>query len=433
MLCIEKGRMFSVEIIQEADAHMLNNEVERALEVIEKAFLKANTEEQVMIGQWYKEWGFLEESNEIFEQLIEQFPDEIELQSLLVDNYIELGKDDSALNILDEHTNIAPTDPNYLEVVLQQADLYQAQGLFEVSEQKLLEAKTHFPNEELLDFALGELLFSIGKYQGAIGYYEKLHEQYNEFANVSLVSRLAESYAALGEYEQSLEFYQNEEYDNEDDLFKYGFTAFQSGHNEKAIQAWKKLIEIAPDYHTVYTLLAEAYEQEKLLAEAYDIAIKGLKLDEFNKELYLQSAHLAQKLNHSKEAEEYVREAIVLDPDYQEAVLFLVSLLKDQERPEDIVDVLESIQEAGAADALYDWELARAYEQIESFKDALKHYNQAYNSLKEDSEFLKEYGFYLVEEGHIKNAIQILKRYLVLEPSDDETEAYVSRLSADSY
>lgn len=423
--------MFSVEMIQEADAHMLNNEVEQAIQLIERALTTANDEEQVMIGQWYKEWGFLEESSHIFEDLIKQFPEEIELQSLLVDNYIELGKDDMALNILDEHTNISPTDPNYLEVVLQQADLYQAQGLFEVSEQKLLQAKVHFPNEEVLDFALGELLFSIGKYQGAIGYYEKLHETYNEFANVSLVSRLAESYAALGEYEQSLDYYQNEEYDNEDDLFKYGFTAFQSGRNEKAIQAWKKLIEIAPDYHTVYTLLAEAYEQEKLLDEAYETAIQGLKLDEFNKELYLQSAILAQKLNHFTEAEKYIREAIVLDPDYQEAVLFLISLLKDQERSEDIVDVLESIQEAGAADSLYDWELARAYVEIESYKDALKYYNQAYNSLKEDSEFLKEYGFYLVEEGHINNAIQILRRYLTFEPSDDETEAYLSRLSAD--
>src|SRR5699024_3306121 len=110
---------------------------------------------------------------------------------------------------------------------------------------------------------------------------------------------------------------------------------------------------------------------------------------------------------------------------YQEAVLFLISLLKDQERSEDIVDVLESIQEAGAADPLYEWELARAYVEIESYKDALKSYNQAYNSLKEDSEFLKEYGFYQVEERHINNAIQIRRRYLTFEPSDDETEAYM--------
>ena len=59
-------------------------------------------------------------------------------------------------------------DPAFPQALLLLADLYQMQGLYEVSEHKLLKAKEILPDEVLIDFALGELYLEEGKFIEAI-------------------------------------------------------------------------------------------------------------------------------------------------------------------------------------------------------------------------------------------------------------------------
>src|SRR5699024_6862897 len=118
--------------------------------------------------------------------------------------YIEMEHDEAAIDLLDQ---IKEDDEAYVQALVQMADLYQAQGLFEVAEQKLLLAKQKEPNEIIIDFALGELLFSTGAYQKAIAYYERILVHEHEVANVSIYDRLAEAYAAIGEYEEALHIF----------------------------------------------------------------------------------------------------------------------------------------------------------------------------------------------------------------------------------
>src|SRR5690606_30476673 len=108
---------------------------------------------------------------------------------------------------------------------------------------------------------------------------------------------------------------------------------------------------------------------------------------------------LAHQIGLEEETEQYMREAVNLDADYKEAVLFLIEILKEKERHEDIIELIKVVKETGGEDPLYDWELARAFNEIESYNDALNYYQEAYNSLQHDNDFLKEYGYFLMEEG----------------------------------
>jgi len=353
------------------------------------------------------------------------YPDENNIKIILADIYIELEDDERAINIL---SDIDIDDPTYIQALLQLADLYQAQGLFEVAEQKLLTAKQLEPNEVIIDFALAELLFSTGAYQKAITYYEKVKLKAEEIATISINERLAEAYAATGEYEIALQYFQNIDNENADALFKYGFTASQANRQDIAIKVWEQVIKNDPYYHTVYDQLAKAYEEEELIEEAYKTAKKGLKIDEYNKELYFYAGALAHQLSKNAESESYIREAIALDPDYKEAIMFLIKMLKEKDKFTDIIDLITNIKTAGANDPLYEWELARAFVETESYKNALKHYTEAYNSLNQDSEFLKEYGYFLIEEGRMREAISILESYLIQQPLDMEVEEYLERL-----
>src|SRR5699024_1442284 len=124
-----------------------------------------------MIAEVYYQWGYFEEASDVLEDLLLKYPNEGQLIVQLTEMYIELEQDERAIQLLN---NVKEADEFYLESLLHLADLYQAQGLFEVSEQKLLQAKELAPDEIVIDFALGEFLFSIGQANRAIPFYEKV-------------------------------------------------------------------------------------------------------------------------------------------------------------------------------------------------------------------------------------------------------------------
>lgn len=414
-----------METIMEAVRLMEKNKTKEAMDLLESHVPIADEDEKFTIAELYIQWGIYPEASYILQDLLQRYPDESELRVMLADIYIELDDDEQAINLLNE---IKSDDPAYMQTLIQLADLYQAQGLFEVAEQKLLTAKQLDPEEALVDFALAELAFSTGEYQKAITYYEKILPKTNELANISINDRLAEAYAASGEYELALTYFQELESENPDTLFKYGFTAAHANRNDIAIKAWEHVVEIDPHYLSVYYELAKAYETEERTSEAYETINRGLQLDDFNKELYFYAANLAHQVNKNDESEQYIREAVAIDPDYKEAVLFLIELLKVQEKYDEVRELIVGIKELGADDPLYDWELARAFNEIELFKDALNQYGEAYNRLSQDSDFLKEYGYFLTEEGRTEKAIAIFQKYLEIQPLDTDVEEYLDRL-----
>lgn len=414
--------------IQEAMKLAENNETEQAIARLKEYEKIASDDELYTISELYLQWGFLIEARTILEKLLEKYPEETDLKLSLSDIFIESQEDELAITILSEIDN---DDPGYIQALIQLADLYQAQGLFEVSEQKLFEAKQLAPNEVIIDFALGELFFSIGEYLKAITYYEKVIPKQTSVGHVNIEDRLGEALAAVGEYEKALTYFKEEENPDPDKLFKHGITAHQADRNDIAMKAWEHVIEIDSDYHTVYEQLAKVYVEEGMLEEAYKMVKKGIERDEYQKELFFTAGDIAHQLGYNNESENYIRQAIAIEPDYKEAILFMIELLKTREAYEDIIELITSIKQAGADDSLYDWELAKANVELELFDDALNSYQEAYNSLQQDSDFLKEYGYFLTEEGRIQEAIQVFEKYIAEEPMDEDVVSYVERLKLD--
>lgn len=412
-----------VNILEEANKLMEADEVDKALKLIQDNTTMASDDELYWYAEFYMDWGFLQESEIILEKLLDKYPDESDLKLLLTDIYIEQQADEKAIELLN---SIPEVDESHLQALVALADLYQAQGLYEVAEQKLLLAKEINPGEPIIDLGLGELYYSLGDFKRAITFYEKSLKL--DVPNIPLHERLAECYANVGEYELAVTYYEKVNNMSPDTMFKYGFTAYQADRKDIAIHIWKELIEEDPYYHNAYIQLAKAYEDEELIQDAYETAIHGLKMDEFNKELYFLAGSLAHKCNMDEESERLVREAVNLDADYKEAVLFLIEFLKERDRYEEVIELIQVVKETGGDDPLYDWEIARAYNEIESYNDALKYYQEAYNSLQHDSDFLKEYGYFLTEEGRTEEALNVFSSYLQIDPQDDEIEEYVNRL-----
>ncbi|MED4969981.1 tetratricopeptide repeat protein [Parageobacillus toebii] len=396
-----------------------NGEVDKALALVPDIKKNGSDEEKYELADYLYSWGMLEEAKELLEELSLRYPDEGEVRLFLAEVYTELEEEEKALEILEQ---IDEDDPLFARACLIAADLYQMQGLEEVSERKLQQAYEKMPDEPIIQFALAELYFSMGQYPKSIPFYEKVLKKEKTIAGTHIPERLAEALSLCGEFEQALPYYDEALQEKIDSrtLFGYGFTAFQAEYYRTAIEKLSELKELDPEYVPLYLYLAKAYEQEGQLEKSYEIAKEGIHVDEWNKELLLYAGKVALKLKKPDEAESWLRKAIEIDQGYIEALTTLCALLLHQERYEEVVSCLEEAMAQGEYDPQFEWDLARAKHKLEMYSDALNHYREAYTFFKDNVDFLEEYGYFLIEEGNREKAKEIFQQIVRLDPGHIE-------------
>ncbi|WP_226679705.1 tetratricopeptide repeat protein [Sutcliffiella horikoshii] len=410
----------SYTVIDKALELIDNGDIEQGLTILKENESKFGEEDLFQTAQIYQQLGMLEDAKQLYQNLLYQFPNESDLIISLAEVHIDLDEEDEAMGLLE---NIAEDDEVYIQSLLLLADLYQAQGLFEVSEQKLLTAKKLAPKEPIISLALGEVYLSQGDYKKAIPYYEAVlpHAEDIEF---SLQERLAECYSATGQFEEAMPYF-DQALQKElkiDVLFQYGFTAFQAGYFKTSIEKLNQVKEMDYEYSSLYLYLAKAYEHEGLLEDSLRVAKEGLAVNEYNKELQVYGAKVAMKQQNVPEAEKLLREAIAIDPGYVEAALTLTKIFLQEERYEDVIDCLNELINFEESDPQYDWDLAVAFQQTEKYSDALNHYRQAYTSFKDDSSFLYDYAHFLLEEGKREEAKPLFEKLIQLDPTNIELQ-----------
>ncbi|TYS49296.1 tetratricopeptide repeat protein [Bacillus infantis] len=407
-----------------------NGQHEEALRDYAQILDKGSHEERFVLGEELFQLGLLEESKALIERLLESYPDEGELLVLLAELHIDLANEVEAMLVLER---ISEKDPSYPQALLLLADLYQMEGLYEVSEQKLLKAKSILDEEVIIDFALGELYLEQGKFIEAIKSYEKVLETSREIAGTNVNQRMAEALSAGGAFEEAIPFYEKalEARLEINTLFSYAFTALQAGINRTAIEKFKEVKELDPEYHSLYLHLARAYEREEELENSFEAVQEGIKHDEFNKDLFFYGGRLALKLARENEAEDMLRMALVLDPEFTEAALTLNKLFIKQERYRDVLDIVDTMEAQEEEEPQFLWDAASALQELEEYSLALNKYQQAYTYFKEQSDFLSDYGYFLMEEGKWAEAAEIFKKLLEQDPSNEEYLDIVQRLSGD--
>jgi tetratricopeptide (TPR) repeat protein len=404
---------------------------------LEEAYLHINrikssedTEDMLLLAEEMLNLGFLEEAKNLIEHLLELYPNEGELIVTLAEILIDLDQEDEAMLILEK---ISPDDDVYPSALLLEADLYQMQGMDEVSERKLEMAKSILPDEPLVNFALAELYYQQGRDHEAIAKYQTLLSQHEEIAGTNLNQRLAEALSNSGQFEEALPYFEKalKEKMEVNGLFEWALTAYQAGFYETAVARFSELKELDPSYHTLYLYLAKSYEHLEELDKALDTVKQGIREDEFNKELYLLGGKLALKKGHTDEAEKLFREAIANDPGYLEATLTLVKLLMHEERYDEVLETIENVRSYGEDDPQFDWMCAVSYQKKEQYEEALNSYKVAYTSFNNNQDFLENYGFFLIEEGDRPAAGELFSKLVEMDPANDEYQLILDRLEMD--
>ena len=391
--------------------------------MLTKALYNDNEDILADLGDELLSLGFLEEAQRVFQELVSLFPEVDGLNIPLAEIAIEDNRIDDAFEYLEK---IAKDSDSYVQGLLVTADLYQVLGIPEVSESKLKEAQQLMPDETLIVFALGELYFTNGQFKEAIeAYQELLNKEVTTISSVSINERLGSSLSMLGEFEESIPYFEHalREGQTDDRLFQLAFTYIQLEDNQKAIILLQQLRMLNPHYHSLYLFLAEALQEEEMLTEAKEVLEEGIKENPYQVELYQFASENAYRLHDVQRAESLLIEALALEEKKDETLLTLSNLYLNEERFEEVIESLKQMEETNHPYA--EWNLAHAYNALENFDLAKSHYQKAAQELSHEPEFLKEYGLFLREEGEIDSSREFLQKYLQYEPTDSEVIAFL--------
>lgn len=412
---------YSEEMLDALD----NQDLEAAGSALKQALAHDPVAVLEELGENLYHLGFTPEALEVFQHLLQRDSENTDYLLFLGELMAEESEFDAAFSYLDQ---IPQDSPAYPEALLDMADIYQLLELPEVAEQKLLQARTLLPNEEIIDFALAELYFSLNRFQEAAALYGGLVEAgKTELASVSLLERLGISLAMAGEFETAVapltQALDHEE--TEDRLFYLGYTYQQLHEDERAIALYQRLLEYNPEYATVYLHLGRLLQGQERLEEARSVLEQGLRYAPFQSDLFLMAAENAYRLHAEARAEEILNQALTIGEQQEEVVLALSNLYSHQERFSEVQKLYQDYP-SDLPEAL--WDQARAANALEDYDEAFKLYALAYAGLKDEPSFMKEYGLFLREEGRIKEARQLLTHYLAHEPEDLEVQSILESL-----
>lgn len=364
--------------------------------------------------------GFVRQAQRTYLKLLERYPDEDQLRTALADIAIDEGNNDEALSYLDQ---IKPESNAYVQSLLVAADLYQTQELFEVSEQKLIEAYNQAPEEPVVLFALAEFYYMMGQYETAIPYYFSLIEQgETNFAQVDLAGRLGISYAQSGKFETAIGYLKQvkPEFQSSDIRFQTGFTQLQLKQYEAAIEVFKDLQEQDPQYATVYPYLAQAYEKLERYSEALTALQEGLGVDQYNEQLYQQAAAVASHLDDEDLMERYLSKAHGLDPENIAITIEYSNLLLKRRKYAQNIELLLPAVKSDQTDPQIYWNLAVSYRDQDQYDQAQKYYDAALPYFNDKPEFVKQTVYFYREMGQRETMLEQLKKYVQLVPDDSE-------------
>lgn len=376
------------------------------------------------LGETLYQYGLTPQGLEVFRTLYHKYPNEGEVLIYFIEGLVTENHIDEAL----EYLNEVPETP---EKLMLEADLYQQINMLEVAIDKLEAALEIQPNDPIIHFALAELLYFDGQYLRASREYDTVLESGEyEVNGINLFSRLADSSLQSGNYQDALKWYDeiNEQEMVPEDYLKKAVAYEKNDRTQEAIKITKTLLNKDPDFIQAYYYLQQLYENEKMFADAIEIGDEGLRLNQYYKELMFSTGALKIEHGDQNEAVSLLKQALEVDPSYQEPLLMLADLYRHEEDYEALIELVQFVNEEDM-DPVFIWQLAYALGQEERDKEAQHFYDIAYTSLKDNVDFLKDYYEYLIEISQIAHAKTILDLLIQKEPNQEKWQDEYDRLN----
>lgn len=342
--------------------------------------------------------------------------------------------------ILDFEVYLASSGNTDANAWLQLALLQIQGGLFEeaiLSLKSCLELDSK--NIQAL-YELGRIYIRLDRSDEAIEYYNSILPADGELSGRMKYHRalelcLADLYYRLGRFEEALELYKREQNAN----YRYIGLVLEAMGDISAIDYYRRAIENSSKDGRNYLALAEYYVRRANWTEAERLAKDGLNCPHItrdaNEQLYVVLATTMMKTGRIKEALAVIDEAIEAANEPFSMELRKIKLLFMSGDPATAkrngIDLIKKIEKqlSCAPSASNLWTILGDLASILSqFELARKAYSEAikYNAL--DSDAVRGEGVLAEKFGEIDKALQLFKKYTMLEPLSLATPALRAKI-----
>ncbi|MDN6538999.1 MAG: tetratricopeptide repeat protein [Lactococcus sp.] len=407
-----------VELLHAGQFDQMASEIEKALQV-DPAELLAD------LAEYLSMMGFSSESRQVYEAISQENTANTDIILNLAEMKVDDGDLDGALALLYQ---VASTDDNYVAALVMIADLYQLDGVWEAALEKLQEAST-LSDSPLISFAIAELHYNQANWQEAIDYFAKLSQrQILELTKVSIYQRIGTAYASLGEFENAEKFLEKSLEINHDDtvLFELAQISAVLGEHKRAIDYFKQLDALAPDFDGYAYPYAQALIEENEFDSAFAVAKDGLSKNPTDVPLLHLTSRIAYALHDLKASETYLVQALDLAELHDETIFLLSNLYLLQADYEAVINLAPLLDDDHA---LARWNIAKAYVELDQDTAALAIYDEIDQSVLADNpEFLLDYAHILIRNGRASDAKLSLTQYLASVPDDENAQELFNEL-----
>jgi tetratricopeptide (TPR) repeat protein len=230
-------------------------------------------------------------------------PDNFDILFPLAQTYIHDGKDSDAELTLNRALKLRPNSPE-TEYLL--AELYFRQGKSADALDLLVRAHKAAPENTDIIFLLARVSMTQNYYEDAIPLLE---------SGIRIAPKRADLRAALGE------------------------SYFMSGKDEKAIEVFRKLIELDPSA-AAYSFMGLSYRHLGRFDEARKYFEAGLKKDPHNASCLFNLGYVEARQGNKARAEELFQQSLRYRPDMPEPLLELANLRIDAKKYDEAVVLL---------------------------------------------------------------------------------------------
>ena len=413
-------------IVEEIQNALEEQELEKVYSLFEQ-FMNEVTEDKIEelidLAAFSASSGFFDEARQAYLLLTQFEPEESAWTILLAEILVNQGEYDQALSIL---YDIPEDNSNYPSVLVILSELYRAQGYYDVAERKLLLAKELAPEEAILDFYLGTLLFESGSMERSVQYLERFLKISTEETGEENRARelLVEASLEIGNEEPLQELVSDEGLASASNelLISIAKHDIQEGNVDHAKKLYQEILSRDEEHYEALLGLShiQMYKHEYL--KAIMSLSKITETYPYEKDPFFSLGVSYLSIGQMEKGQEALKQAYELSPESFEIMQAYTEILLYQEEFEKVQDILAREIEEGLENGQIFYLMARAKEGLEEFEEALEFYQKASVELEDSVEFIIDYVRFLREEGRVAEAKEWLEHGQNLEPLNEDLQ-----------
>lgn len=363
--------------------------------------------------------GFYEEAKRGYQLLTEIEPEESMWTILFAELLVMEGEVDQALSIL---YDIPETDENYPGSLIVQALAYRDEKDYELAEKKLMKAKSLVPDNELVDFYIGTVLFEMGSYERSAVFLKRYIDAVPEDNDESERARelYVEAMLQSGNDEPLSEYIGGESIDGVSTslLSLMASNETLEGNYEKALEYYLQILEREEENPEAILQVIHCYLLLKQEGKAKEYAKKWIEFDEYNDEAHRIYGEIELATGNREIALQQLKTAVEINPDSILNIQLYVEALNEEEDFEDSLAFMNQLEVKEEPEVLY--LMAKTYEAMEDYANAFHYYQQVFEIEGHTIDFLEDYVRFMIEEGRKDLASLALKEGLKEDPYNPE-------------